>query len=91
MSVGVHGTQKVPTWIQCHINAFNFFGGVAKSVKLDNLKSGVIDANFYEQINTNNMQMLEAFEALQDNVVLLKSDMMSALSINIAFESNDGD
>jgi predicted lipoprotein len=50
-----------------------------------------LDANFYEQINTNNMQMLEAFEALQDNVVLLKSDMMSALSINIAFESNDGD
>ena len=50
-----------------------------------------LNANFYEQINTNNVQMLEAFEALQDNVVLLKSDMMSALSINIAFESNDGD
>lgn len=42
--------QKVPTWIQCHINAFNFFGGVAKVVKLDNLKSGVIDANFYEPV-----------------------------------------
>jgi hypothetical protein len=50
-----------------------------------------LNPNFYEQINTNNVQMLEAFEALQDNVVLLKSDMMSALSINIAFESNDGD
>ncbi|MFK7831815.1 MAG: imelysin family protein [Winogradskyella sp.] len=50
-----------------------------------------LDANFYQQINTNNTQMLEAFEALQDNVVFLKSDMMSALNINIAFESNDGD
>jgi predicted lipoprotein len=50
-----------------------------------------LNDNFYEQVNTNNVQMLNAFEALQANVVLLKSDMMSALSINIAFESNDGD
>lgn len=42
--------QKVSTWIQCHINAFNFFGGVVKVIKLDNLKSGVIDANFYEPV-----------------------------------------
>jgi predicted lipoprotein len=51
----------------------------------------VLDDNFYQQINTDNTAMLEAFEALQDNVVFLKSDMMSALNINIAFESNDGD
>ncbi|MBT8244843.1 MAG: imelysin family protein [Winogradskyella sp.] len=50
-----------------------------------------LNSNFFEQINTNNIQMLEVFEALQDNVVFLKSDMMSALNINIAFESNDGD
>lgn len=42
--------QKIATWIQCHINAFNYFGGAAKFVKLDNLKSGVIDSNFYEPI-----------------------------------------
>ena len=42
--------QKVATWIQCHINGFNFFGGVARVIKLDNLKSGVIDANFYEPV-----------------------------------------
>lgn len=54
------------------------------------LISGLND-NFFEQINTNNGQMLDAFEALQENVILLKSDMFSALSINIAFESNDGD
>lgn len=42
--------QKVPTWIQCHINAFSFFGGAPKLVKLDNLKSGVIDANYYEPV-----------------------------------------
>ena len=42
--------QKIATWIKCHINAFNYFGGVPKVIKLDNLKSGVINANFYEPI-----------------------------------------
>jgi transposase len=42
--------QKVNTWINCHINAFNFFGGVPQVIKLDNLKAGIIDANFYEPV-----------------------------------------
>ena len=42
--------QKASTWIQCHINAFNFFCGVPKVIKLDNLKSGVVNANFYEPV-----------------------------------------
>ena len=42
--------QTVSTWIQCHINGFNFFGGVPKVINLDNLKSGVVDSNFYEPI-----------------------------------------
>jgi predicted lipoprotein len=50
-----------------------------------------LDDNFYQQINTNNAEMLEAFESLQDNVVYLKSDMFSALSITLDFESGDGD
>lgn len=50
-----------------------------------------LDDSFYNQINTNNTQMLEAFESLQDNVVYLKSDMFSALSIALEFDSGDGD
>ena len=42
--------QKVETWIQCHINAFKYFGGIPKVIKLDKLKAGVLDANFYEPI-----------------------------------------
>ena len=42
--------QRVETWIQCHINAFRYFGVVPKVIKLDNLKAGVVDANFYEPI-----------------------------------------
>jgi predicted lipoprotein len=50
-----------------------------------------LDDNFINQINTNNNLMLVAFEELQANVVLLKSDMFSALSIAVEFESGDGD
>ena len=42
--------QKAETWIQCHINAFKYFGGVPKVIKLDNLKAAIVLANFYEPI-----------------------------------------
>ena len=42
--------QKVETWLRCHINAFNYFGGVPEVIKLDNLKSGVVDSNFHSPV-----------------------------------------
>lgn len=42
--------QKVETFLRCHINAFQYFKGVPKLVKIDNLKAGVLEANFYEPI-----------------------------------------
>ena len=42
--------QTVATFIKCHINAFEYFGGVPEVVKIDNLKSAIIEANFYEPI-----------------------------------------
>ena len=42
--------QKISTWIKCHINAFEFFGGVPEYIKLDNLKAGILKAEFYESI-----------------------------------------
>jgi len=42
-------SQNVPTFIKCHINAFEYFEAVPKIViKIDNLKSDVLEANFYE-------------------------------------------
>jgi hypothetical protein len=38
----------IPTFIRCHINAFEYFAGVPSTIKIDNLKSGVLLANFYE-------------------------------------------
>ena len=42
--------QKVETFVRCHINAFEFFGGVPEYVKIDNLKAAILEANFYEPI-----------------------------------------
>jgi transposase len=36
--------QKVETWCALHVRAFEFFGGVVKRVKIDNLKAAIIDA-----------------------------------------------
>lgn len=42
--------QKTETFITCHINAFDFFGGTPEVVKIDNLKAAILEANFYEPI-----------------------------------------
>jgi transposase len=36
--------QKVGTWLSCHRNAFEFFGGVPLRVTIDNLKSAITKA-----------------------------------------------
>jgi transposase len=41
-------TQGLPDWIGCHVGAFAFFGGVARQVVCDNLKSGVTATCRYE-------------------------------------------
>jgi len=40
--------QDIPTWINCHIRAFAFFGGVPATLVLDNLKSGVVKPDLYD-------------------------------------------
>lgn len=42
--------QTTETFIKCHIHAFEFFNGVPKTVKIDNLKAAVLEANFYEPV-----------------------------------------
>jgi len=42
--------QRVETFVRCHINAFTYFGGIPKYVKIDNLKAAILQANFYEPI-----------------------------------------
>lgn len=40
--------QNVETFIRCHERAFQFFGGIPKVIRLDNLKAGVLVAHLFE-------------------------------------------
>lgn len=46
---------------------------------------------FRTQVETDNVRMLQLYDELQRNVVLLKVDMLQALSINVDFVDADGD
>jgi hypothetical protein len=36
--------QRVETWLRCHRNALNFFGGVPQRLVIDNLKAAIVKA-----------------------------------------------
>ncbi len=41
-------TQTLPDWIGAHVRALGFLGGVPRQLVPDNLRSGVLRANWYE-------------------------------------------
>jgi transposase len=43
-------SQDIKTWIDCHIRAFQFFGGVPKTVMPDNLLQSITVANLYDPV-----------------------------------------
>lgn len=42
--------QGQETWVKCHMNAFEFFGGAPERIILDNLKSGILKPNTYDPV-----------------------------------------
>lgn len=40
--------QDLPSWLDCHVRAFEFFGGVPETILLDNLKAGVVRPDLYD-------------------------------------------
>jgi transposase len=40
--------QSLPNWIGAHVRALEFLGGVPRQIVPDNLRSGVLGANWYE-------------------------------------------
>jgi transposase len=43
-------SQDIKNWCNCHINAFEYFGGVPKIIIPDNLKSAIIKAAFMDPL-----------------------------------------
>lgn len=52
---------------------------------------GMLRDNLKLQIETDNTKMLELYDELQKNVILIKTDMFSKLSIRVDFTDADGD
>ncbi len=50
-----------------------------------------LNDNFVSQINTDNSRMIAVFNKLQEGVILLKTDMLSVLSISVDYIDADGD
>lgn len=50
--------QEVKNFIRCHEDAFRYFGGVPKTVKIDNLKAAILEATFTNQSIKNSMKSL---------------------------------
>lgn len=54
-------------------------------------KIEILDDSFYDQINSDNTKMTQAYDALQAAVVLLKVDMLQAFNISVDYIDGDGD
>ncbi|WP_366183934.1 imelysin family protein [Flavobacterium ovatum] len=54
-------------------------------------KNDLLNADFSTQITTDNTKMITAYDAIQQNVVYLKLDMMQAVKITVDYVDNDGD
>lgn len=53
-------TQKLQDWIEAHIRAFKYFGGVPKYLVPDNLKAAVVDAEQFDPILNRTYQRFAA-------------------------------
>tara|TARA_B100000902_G_scaffold56944_1_gene63802 strand:+ start:6760 stop:7896 length:1137 start_codon:yes stop_codon:yes gene_type:complete len=76
-----------------HLNAQN--GTLANKIldRFTNARNQInnLDDNFVYQIENNNLAMLQAYDAIQENTRNLKTDMLSALNIAVDYIDADGD
>ena len=57
--------EKLPSWIAGHVHAFQYFGGVPKTLVPDNLKAGVRRPDFYEpELNRTYQEMAGHYGAV---------------------------
>lgn len=60
-------SQNQQSFSASHVKMFNFFGGSAQSLRIDNLKSGVIKPDLYEpQLNRTYREMAEYYDIFID-------------------------
>ncbi len=74
-----------------HLNRQDLVSMINTKLNDARTKVQVLDDNYTEQINTDNTKMTEAYDALQEVVVLLKVDMLQAFNISVDYIDADGD
>lgn len=98
-------SQDSETWIDCHIRAFEFFGGVPETVMLDNLASGVVKANIYDPLINRSYAELERYYGftadptkagvakhkgrVERSVLILKQQIIAGIKHNNITEANN--
>lgn len=54
-------------------------------------KNNALSDSFTAQVNSNNTAMIESYDAINQNVIYFKLDMMQAMNITVDYVDNDGD
>lgn len=89
----ITGTQG--SSLSAYLNYINTDNNLSEQIIniFDNAISevGLLDNNFVHQLETNHVDMLYAYDAVQAGVVKLKTDMLSLLSIDVDYFDADGD
>lgn len=58
-------TQDLESWIMAHVHMFQYFGGVSKILIPDNLKTGIIEPDWYSpEIQRNYQEMAEHYDTV---------------------------
>ena len=75
-----------------YLPEFNDLGElIISNLDIAKEKITLLENDFVYQINTNNMMMLGAFDAIQEVVVMLKTEMLSAIGVQVDYLDSDGD
>lgn len=83
-------SQDVKTFIQCHINAFKFFGGVPEIITLDNLKSGVLVASLYEpELNSVYRSFCEHYNVIANPCIPRKPEHKGVVERDIQYTKSN--
>jgi transposase len=60
-------SQNQQSFVESHVKMFNYFGGVTESIRIDNLKSGVIKPDLYDpKLNRSYRDMAEYYGVFID-------------------------
>jgi transposase len=82
--------QSVISFLKSHQNAFGFFGGTPQTVKIDNLKAGVITPSFYEpQIQTQYAEFLQHYGSLPITARVRRPQDKGKVEAGVKFVENN--